>query len=164
MKEILEKIKKNVKHIIEKAKPFFKQNQKLVLICGGVLAVAVLALGITLTISKKTGAKDNREELTELLKEMGKDFYEDYLYDSLTENDKQNFLERISVTGLKLDLDNLGRYDGKRNVENIKKFVNSKTGEECNNTNTYITIYANAPYEKKDYNIEVTLDCGFEDK
>ena len=42
--------------------------------------------------------------------------------------------------------------------------VNKKTKEKCDFEKTYISIYPQKEYEKKDYKIEVKLICGFKDE
>ena len=42
------------------------------------------------------------------------------------------------------------------------KFKNN--GKACNNKTTRAIIYPKSPYGKKDYKVEVELDCGFDKK
>ena len=62
---------------------------------------------------------------------------------------------------IKIDLENLARTSENKD-ELLNKFVNKKTGDKCNVTNTKITIYPKDPFGQKDYNVETNIDCGFE--
>ena len=105
---------------------------------------------------------NNQADLKKELESVGRNFYENFYYDKAEDEGKSKaeFLAQFKEVGIKVDLENLMR--ASENKDEIKKkFVNSKTKEECNQTNTKVTIKPKDPYGKTDYTIEVTLDCGF---
>lgn len=147
---------------MKKVKEFIKDKKKIVIPCLVILILVLVAVIIGIVIAKAT-PKSNEKELNKTLEKIGRDFYENYWYDSLREEEKE-VLERLSITGFHVNLDNLGRYNNKLNEETIKSFVNSETEEACNPEKTKIIIYPNAPYSKTDYTIETVLDCGFNEE
>ena len=145
---------------MEKIKEFMKKNWKMICIILGIIVLAVLAVVLIFAFSN-----NEEKKLTSELETLGKNFYESFYYDQIGSNDEERskFLSKYSTIGIKVDLDNLSRtLDNKEEI--LKKFVNSKTKQECNKTNTKITIYPKDPYKKSDYKLEVILDCGFEKK
>ena len=150
MKKITELIKTNKKTIIT------------VFVVGASIILFILGL---LTIFRQ----DNKEkELTNLLEEMGKDFYENYFYDGLnsskTEEEKVSYLKEMESRGIKIDLENLERFNSSVNKEKVKKFINPKTNKECDKQNTKIKIYPKRSYGKTDYTLKAELACGFDEK
>ena len=138
---------------------FIKINKKLIAF---VIIVVVFMLGLLILF----GQGNKEKKLTGLLEEMGKDFYENYFYEGLnrTEDEKVNYLKGMEQKGIKVNLENLERFNGEVNKERIKEFVNPKTNQECNKKNTKITIYPKSSYGKTDYVIDTILDCGFDKK
>lgn len=113
----------------------------------------------------KVLSKDNaKNNLEDTLISMGRDFYENYYYDKTGKNDdeRKDFLKKFEKQGIKINLDNLGRYDSSTNKEKLKEFVNPTTEESCNYQNTKAIIYPKGNFGKTDYDIEVILDCGFD--
>lgn len=149
---------------MKKAKEFIKNNKKVCILSAIAAVLLVILIVIICTTAGANSNKSKEKELTKTLKEIGQDFYENYWYDGLREEERLEVLERLSITGFHVDLDNLGRYNSKINEEKIKEFHNPKTGEECDLKNTKIVIYPNSPYGKQDYTLETVLSCGFEDK
>lgn len=104
------------------------------------------------------------------MKELGKVYYEEVYYSSFNKEDERNeFLAKYTTLGIKTDLSNLVRSVASKNdlpssEEILAKFVNKKTGKECNRTNTKVFFYPTKPYGVKDYKIDVKVDCGFEEK
>lgn len=128
-------------------------------IIGGILLVLIITLSLFII------KKDNQEEeLTTILKELGSEFYEEFYYDKVGNNlgERKNFLEKYKDIGIKINLDNLSRYNSEKNKEKIEQFVNKKTNQECDKESTMVIIYPNEPYEKSSYNEEIKLICGFE--
>lgn len=77
---------------------------------------------------------------------------------------RASLLSKFSTIGIKVDLENLGRYNNGEFKDKISKFKNSDTDEKCNSTNTMVYIYPKSPYGKTDYTVKAELDCGFEEK
>ena len=112
------------------------------------------------------GSNDlQQNKLTTNLKEIGKDFYENFYYDQVGIDEEQRvaFLKRFETVGIKVSLDNLSRYKLQDSNDILKHFVNNKTNESCDKDNTQVIIYPTSPYDKTSYNLEVNLDCGFND-
>ena len=134
-----------------------KMNKKVCLIiCGIVVAIAVIATTVVLILNRS-----NEKELNKKLEELGISFYEDFYYDAVTKQSGTDFLAGYEQIGIKVSLDNLSRSKGVNTEEIIKFFVNSKTKKACDKDNTKVTIYPKEPYEKKDYKVEIQLECGF---
>ena len=97
---------------------------------------------------------------------MGREFYEDFYYEQVgtSSDERTNLLSKFTDIGIKVDLDNLGRYKNGEFKEKISEFKNTKTDEKCNKTNTKVIIYPKSPYGKTDYTIKAELDCGFNSK
>ena len=103
--------------------------------------------------------------LSKSLESMGKDFYENFYYTQVgsTDEERANFLSKYETIGIKINLDNLSRYDNNKNSDKINKFVNNKTNKACDRTNTRVIVYPQKPYNKTSYKIETQLDCGFDE-
>lgn len=147
-----------------KIKEFIIKNKKQVLIIIGVLFVLIIALLIFLFLVNK--GDRNEKKLENYLTEMGKDFYENYYYDRVgkTDDERKKFLKEYQSIGIKVDLDNLGRYNSKVNEEKIKEFINTDTNELCDNKKTRVIIYPKENFGKTDYDLEIELSCGYDTK
>ena len=110
--------------------------------------------------------QSNEKKLDTSLVEMGREFYEDFYYEQVgtSSDERTNLLSKFTDIGIKVDLDNLGRYKNGEFKEKISEFKNTKTDEKCNKTNTKVIIYPKSPYGKTDYTIKAELDCGFNSK
>ncbi len=146
-----------------KFKEFFKKNIKIIIII--FISIVLVTLGTYLIIRFPFKSEPtNEEKLTKYLEEMGSDFYEEF-YNKLggDEEAKKEMLKEYSAIGIKVDLENLGVYDNKKNEEKIKEFVNHDTNTECDKNKTFVSIYPTSPYGVKNYDIKVTLECGFKE-
>ncbi len=104
-------------------------------IIGGVLLILIMMLSLFMF------KKDNQEEeLNQLLKQLGSEFYEEFYYDKVGNNleERKNFLEKYKDIGIKINLENLSRYNLEQNKDSLAKFVNKKTNQECDKTNTVL--------------------------
>ena len=101
--------------------------------------------------------------LSKSLESMGKDFYENFYYTQVgsTDEERADFLSKYETIGIKINLDNLSRYDDNKNADEINKFINQKTKKACDKTNTKVIVYPQKTYNKTSYKIETQLDCGF---
>lgn len=140
------------------------KNKKIIIIVAAfvVLAIVGTIIGFKLSSSKKVEQKD---ELKDVLKDLGVSFYEDFYYKNIGNSDEERAtkLARFESIGIKIDLDNLSRYNSSEVEDKIDKFVNKKTDEKCDRKNTKVIIYPKSPYGKTDYEIETVLECGFEE-
>lgn len=137
------------------------KNKKVLIAVGVILVIVIIVVFIMMMPNTSS-----QKKLEDTLKEMGQDFYENYYYDQTgtTDEEKANFLSKYSTIGIKINLDNLGRYNSEENEEKIAEFVNPETGEPCDNENTRVIIYPKENYGKTDYELEVELVCGFQEK
>lgn len=143
-------------------KDFFA-NKKNVIICCIVLGVIVLAAIGFLVYNIFFGSEKNAQKNLEAeLKEMGKDFYENFYYDLVVKDHGKEQISKFKDVGIKIDLNNLGRYKSE-NEEKVSKFVNPKDNKECKKEDTKVVIYPEDPFEKNNYRIETILSCGFEE-
>jgi len=132
-----------------------------------VVIVLIVVFAVVYGCIKMFGGSASQEnKLTNSLKKMGEEFYTEYYYPEISK-DKSSaevtaVLEKFKDIGIKIDLDNLSRYNDGANEEEIAKFKNN--GKACNNKTTRAIIYPKSPYGKKDYKVEVELDCGFDKK
>ena len=138
-----------------------KTNKSMIVVA--VIALVVVAL-VAVCVMFLMGSKDNKKELEKSLTEMGSDFYENFYYDQIggSADERTSLLSKFTTVGIKIDLDNLGRYNNGEYKEKLSEFVNKKTKEKCSKTNTRVVVYPKSPYGKTDYKLEVELDCGFE--
>lgn|SRR5574344_233021 len=111
------------------------------------------------SITRETKEESNLESK---LTALGSDFYENYYYDLLGTNSSEK-LQNASIyssSGIVVNLNEILNYVD--DPDSIKSsFINYKTGDSCDYTNTTITIYPTSPYSKTDYTISTTLVCGF---
>lgn len=166
MKNSLKKVGgffKNVGGFFKKIFVFKKDgkiNLKTVVPCG----VALVAIIVVVAVVIFTGGPNQESKLKNKLELLGSDFYENFYYEQIgsTQGEKEEFLAKFKDLGIKVNLDNLIRHKNEEQAELQKEFVNEKTNQECNAQNTKVVIYPKESYGKKDYKIEVILDCGFE--
>lgn len=139
-----------------------KLNKKQCYIIGGIVLLLIVIISLFLIFNNHS--KNESQKLSKELKELGISFYEDFYYNQIgkTDDEKKTFLEKYTDIGIKVSLDNLARYKKDESEEITKKFVNSKTNQECDKTNSMVIIYPKEPYGKKDYRIDANLVCGFE--
>ena len=146
---------------MKKLKELFIKTKKIAL-----LSIVIVVLIIIGTIFALMPRNSKEDEIKDILKDLGKNFYENTYYDSLVkqygEDKKNEILSNYQSQGITIDLNNIKRLN--KDNEELKKVVNPKTKEECDGENTAVIIYTKSPYGKKDYTIEVKLDCGTNEK
>lgn len=147
---------------MDKLKELMKDKKKLFMIIGGVIVVLLVILLVVFVIKPSIGKNESAQEKYErYLKEMGKDFWENYFYDTIKEEDRNDFLSKYQSIGIKANLDALGRYNAEANRDKIAEFINPDTKEACNTEGTKVIIYPKGNFGKTDYDLEVEIDCGF---
>lgn len=131
-----------------------------------IIAVIVVLAAVAVGVLVARGSGNNEKELDASLKEMGRNFYENFYYEQVgsSADERTSLLSKFTTVGIKIDLDNLSRYNDGEFKEEISKFKNNKTNDKCNKTNTRVVIYPKSPYGKTDYTIKAELDCGFSEK
>lgn len=95
-----------------------KVNKKLILV--PIIVVLAVALGLLVSFGKKT----NERELENSLKEMGKSFYENFYYEQIgtSADERTKLLSKFTTVGIKVDLENLSRYNDGEFKKEIKEF------------------------------------------
>ena len=131
-----------------------------------VIIILIVVFAVVYALVKVLGGNSLENNLNKSLTKMGEDFYTEYYYPEISK-DKSSaevtaILEKFKDIGIKIDLDNLSRYNDGANKDEIAKFKNN--GKACNQKTTRAIIYPKSPYGKKDYKVEVELDCGFAKK
>ena len=152
-KEVVkEVVKEEVKEV---KKPI---NKKLIigLAAGATIIIVLVILSITVFFNKE-------RIITNKVKKMAYEYYSGYYYDSLKEGRKKEDFEKImdkySGIGFKISLENISSIDNGKYKEEVESF--GSKNKKCDKLNTRAIIYPEKPYSKKDYRIEVELDCGF---
>jgi len=152
-----------VLHMIDK----IKEHKKILLAGLGILIVVVVIVVLVCNRPKKDKVSE-KEKLTTELEKIGRNYYENYYYVSAANssdlNDKKNYLKNFTSVGLKINLENLQRYNNTLKDKNETVFKNTKANKDCDLEKSMVTIYPTEPYGEKDYKISVFLDCGFEEK
>lgn len=118
-----------------------KINYKII----AIVFIAFVVVGILL-FSFNNESGDN----TIVLKTAGESFYENFYYKQI-KSDQASYLKNFEYIGIKISLENLER------VETSLTSINSLSS--CNKQKTKVIIYPKAPFGRKDYIIEVELDC-----
>lgn len=141
-----------------------EKKKKMIQICAIAVGLIVVFI-IVLFLTKGVFGLSKEEKLEKSLTKMGEEFYTEFYYTEISKNKTSNevseFLSKFQDVGIKVNLDNLSRYNDNTNEDEIANFKNDD-GTECNKTNTRAVIYPKSPYGKNDYTIKAELDCGFE--
>lgn len=165
IKEEVKEEKKETKKEKEEVKMMTPKEKKKNMVGICVVAVVLIVAFVVVFLLTKGFGKSLEEELSDSLTKMGEEFYTEFYYVEISKNksttEVAESLEKFKDIGIKINLDNLSRYDNGKNKDEIAKFKNEK-GTACNVTNTRAIIYPKSPYGKKDYKVEVEFDCGFE--
>ncbi|MCM1053585.1 MAG: hypothetical protein NC483_06405, partial [Ruminococcus sp.] len=112
-----------------------------------------------------------QEILETRLKELAKDFYEVKYYPNLTnsktgevmtEKEKKEFATKFKDSGITIDLSSLSRLYGDEKDAILEEFKNE--GKPCDYENTKVKIFPKSPYESTSYEVEIFLECGFEEE
>lgn len=155
-KEVVkEVVKEEVKEVKKEKEPI---NKKLIigLAAGATIIIVLVILSITVIFNKE-------RIITNKVKKMAYEYYSEYYYDSLKEGRKKEDFEKImdkySGIGFKISLENISSIDNGKYKEEVESF--GSKNKKCDELNTRAIIYPEKPYSKKDYRIEVELDCGF---
>ena len=131
------------------------------------IAVATLVV-VVVTVICIVKANNPQKKLEKYMKELGKVYYEDVYFASFgKEDERSEFLAKYTTLGIKTDLNNLVRAVASKeglptSEEILAKFVNKKTGKECNRTTSKVFFYPQEPFGKTDYKIEVVVECDYE--
>lgn len=131
-----------------------------------IIGFAVLLLAILVIGFMTGGAGSQEQKLEKKLAVVGSDFYENMYFDHIvankSEDEVKEFFTKYIEIGIKVDLDNLARFDEEKYPNLLEEFTNKKTKEACNIRNTKAIILPKAPFGKKDYTINTEIDCGFD--
>ena len=143
-----------------------KSNQTIIMYIGVILVLIILIVGGVFLFNNR-GSKDSQEKkFISRIEEMGKKFYEEFYFPmtGTTDEERATTVKQYETLGIKVSLSNLSRYNTEDSQAVLNEFVNKKTKKACDKENTKAIIYPTSPYGKKDYKIEVILECGFDSK
>ena len=137
-----------------------------------IIAAVVVLIGLIFAAIKifSKDKVDEKERITKELETLGREYYEKYYYVSAGNSDekdsKEKYLSNFTSVGLKINLENLLRYNNTlKKGDKVKvNFTNKDTNKKCNYEKSMVTIYPKKPYGKTDYKISVYVDCGFENE
>lgn len=128
------------------------------------ITAAVLVLLVVAFLNLNGGNQE--EKLTKRLETVGTEFYTEFYYDQIsagkTEEEVSEFLTRFVELGIKVDIDNLSRFNEDKYANIVEEFHNKKDNVACDIRNTKAIIYPVAPFGKTDFTVSSVLDCGFE--
>jgi len=134
------------------------KNKKLVIVLIALIVIILVVLGIFLGNKNKT--KNTLNNYNETMKELAKIFYEDQYYDLVVNSRGKDALAVYSERGIDVDLNTLGNINSKAK-KLAEKLVNINTKESCDKEKTKVNVKPKDPYERGDYEVNVTLECGF---
>lgn len=136
-------------------------NKKII-----ILIISILLMGVLVIVVLTTNNNSQKQELTKKMEEMGKEFYENFYYKQVgsTDEERKEFLKKFETIGIKVNLDNLSRYNSQDTEKILKDFVNKKTNKECDKINTQVIIYPEEPYNQNSYKLTVNLECDFNEE
>lgn len=87
--------------------------------------------------------------------EVGSKFYTEFYYKNLN----NELFEIFSEKGIKVSLEDLSNYDFLSEYFDNNVFYYE--GNECDKENSMIIIYPKKPYLVNDFDIKISLNCGF---
>ena len=137
----------------------FRKNDSIVVrrVMIGVIVTAIVVVVISLVGSLLL----NRERVVKAkLDVMAKEYYEGYIYEHLingamSQDEIEKAMERYVDWGFApVNLRQLLLYDNQRNIQEAG-FVR----EYCDENNTSVKFYPEAPYDKKSYRLEYDYKC-----
>ena len=149
---------------MEKLLTIINNNKKAFII--GLIALILVVLGVIFIPKVFMNKLNEEEKLTQSLEILGRKYYEDYYYVSAANSDdlqdKADFLSNYSEIGLKISLENILRYNETLEDKDTTEYKNRKKKQDCDKSKSMVTIYPKKDYGAKDYDIKVTLVCGFD--
>ena len=156
---------KEVEVKTEKQPKINTTNKATVGIVVGIISLVAIAVVVIIIATCSLVNKSNEKELISNMEKLGSQFYEEFYYPAQEKSQKdiKAFIAKFENTGIKVNLENIAKIS-KVDKELVEAMVNSKTKEKCDAQQTYAVIKPKSPYGKKDYSVEVTLECGFEEK
>lgn len=130
-----------------------------------ILSVIILAMLVVILCVLMQVFVDKESTVKHKIEEISADYYENYYYDSINkdtstdseENLPSNILEKYHERGLVIvPLRQLLLFDNRRHLDSAALLT-----EYCDENTTYIRIYPDPPYGKKDYHVEYNYSCTF---
>ena len=123
---------------------------------------AIMVVLIILVIFIFSVAVVSREKmLTKSLSNMASDYYENFYFEQVgvsTGVSREEFLANFATIGIKINLENLEVFQDGKYKKEIEKFMKPKSSK-CDKFNTKAIVYQKRPYSKKDYDLEINLEC-----
>ena len=137
-----------------------KKSKKILFVI--LLLILLIVVGLLIWFFTKDLRLSKEEKIVNDLTNMGNEIYMSYYYQSVSSgknlDETKEFLQKYETIGLKFNLTELEKYS----EDFSNKIKNFKNGDKsCDKTNTMVIIYPTSPYGKNNYNVQVSLDCGF---
>ncbi len=137
-----------------------KKSKKILFVI--LLLILLIVVGLLIWFFTKDLRLSKEEKIVNDLTNMGNEIYMSYYYPSVSSSknldETKEFLQKYETIGLKFNLTELEKYS----EDFSNKIKNFKNGDKsCDKTNTMVIIYPTSPYGKNNYNVQVSLDCGF---
>lgn len=137
-----------------------KKSKKILFVI--LLLILLIVVGLLIWFFTKDLRLSKEEKIVNDLTNMGNEIYMSYYYPSVSSDknldETKEFLQKYETIGLKFNLTELEKYS----EDFSNKIKNFKNGDKsCDKTNTMVIIYPTSPYGKNNYNVQVSLDCGF---
>ncbi len=126
-----------------------------------ILIILLIILGfLSFIFFKNLNEKSNRD-FNKVLTTMGEEIYSDYYYKIVsigkTKQELEEYLKKFEKIGLKFNLTELEKYN-EIFYNNIQDF--SKKNSECSKDEVEVIIYPKAPYENKDIDVKINMNCN----
>lgn len=133
-----------------------------------VVAITLLLLSVIIIIgvlSILKGSSNTEAKLSKKMEREGAKFYTEFYYDQITvgknEEEITSFLSSFEEHGIKIDLENLSKFNSKGSSDLSSEFTNSIREIQCDTRNSKVIIFPESPFKKSDFSLRVELDCGF---
>ena len=133
------------------------KNKRIVIV--GVIVFIILVSIIAVIIVNSKSEKSIKNRYEKIVRELGKEFYENHYYDLVTVTNGSNYIQAFDELGFTFDLDSLSSISIKAKNKAAKLESKDYT---CGKYSTKVIVHPKNPYGKKDYDIDVILDCGFD--
>ena len=133
-------------------------KNKKIMIIGIVLIILLIGVLVIVAINSNTGAK-TKKNYEKIVRELGKEFYENHYYDLVVKSNGIDYVKSYSDAGLTITLDSIESMSisAKKKAEKIHN-----EEHDCGKSSTKVVIHPKDPYGKGDYDMDIILDCGFE--
>lgn len=135
------------------------RNIALILLIFFVIILGILSIIFFNNATDPSGIATEEDPITKLTL-MGEQLYSEYYYkiisEDKTEEEMKEYLKKYEEIGLKIDLNEMAKYNDEYN-QYIESFV--ATHKKCKKEETMVIIYPKDPYTNKDFDSELSMQC-----